>query len=113
MNALIDRGSGVPAEVFEPYFSSKETGKGNGLGLSISFGSLSPTSVFGQRCRRPKECHAHVAAVSPTQLGKPLNQLSLAWVMLLGIDPPLDETALTVCNSKQDGDFGPAPRLPA
>ena len=35
-----DTGGGIPAEIreriFEPFFSSKEVGKGNGLGLPIS-----------------------------------------------------------------------------
>ena len=37
---IIDNGSGIPAElqprIFEPFFTSKEVGKGSGLGLDIS-----------------------------------------------------------------------------
>jgi two-component system NtrC family sensor kinase len=41
---IIDTGQGMSPEVkkriFEPFFSTKETGKGTGLGLSISYGIL-------------------------------------------------------------------------
>jgi len=37
-----DSGSGIPKEhrdkVFEPFFSTKEVGKGTGLGLAVSYG---------------------------------------------------------------------------
>lgn len=39
-----DNGTGIPAglreKVFDPFFSTKETGKGTGLGLSISYGII-------------------------------------------------------------------------
>ena len=41
---ISDTGDGIPEEhlskIFDPFFSTKETGKGTGLGLSVSLGII-------------------------------------------------------------------------
>jgi two-component system NtrC family sensor kinase len=43
--AVSDNGCGIPAEItekiFDPFFSTKQTGEGTGLGLSVSYGIVS------------------------------------------------------------------------
>src|SRR4029078_4586538 len=47
---VTDTGTGIPAEIvdkiFEPFFSTKEVGKGNGLGLSTGSGIVKQTGGF-------------------------------------------------------------------
>ncbi|AWW00757.1 hypothetical protein DJ013_01810 [Arcticibacterium luteifluviistationis] len=59
--AITDNGPGVPPEIkdkiFQPFFTTKDTGKGTGLGLSLAYdivkghgGEIKVESVVGQGC---------------------------------------------------------------
>src|SRR5260370_23098185 len=60
MIAITDDGHGMPAEalngVFEPFYTTKEVGKGSGLGLSMVYGFA-------------KQSNGHVAIYSEPGLG--------------------------------------------
>ena len=84
---VVDQGCGIPPDIlgkiFEPFFSTKRTGEGTGLGLSTAYGIVKQTggfifcdSVVGEGTRFSLYFPAHIGAVSEPDAESPAEPLS-------------------------------------
>jgi signal transduction histidine kinase len=72
---VADTGSGIPSEqlsrIYDPFFTTKETGKGTGLGLSITYGIV-------QEHGGTIACESHVGQGTRFSIRLPLAQAARA-----------------------------------